>query len=222
MAAFVNSCAICDGPITEATPFLSTSGCAFSEGHPLFKYCDAGLHQACLANWEHRRSYAEAYSAHRGAGHLLQEREHWVLSCGPIVGLPYGKVALPYYAEIRLREWPARLYSRFNELGSFIEERRWEPKYIKPLNDHIRSLVASFPASNAELEELLLPRVLLMLERGPEHRTRYVAILALELFGEKARIAIPLLRNALNDEHGSVRQAAHILLKRWQIGGGSA
>jgi hypothetical protein len=221
MAIFLHSCAICDGQITEATPYLATSGCAFPEGHPLWKYCDTGLHQACLADWEHRRVFAEAYSANGGA-HLLLEHEQWVLYCGPIVYGPHGKVQHPYYAEIRLREWPARLYSRFHEWDAFIRERQWEQNHIEPLNDHIRSLVAGFPPSSAELEGLLLPHVLAMLERGPAHRTRYVAILALELLGDKARTAIPLLRNALDDEHGSVRQAAHMLLKRWQAGAGGA
>lgn len=44
-------------------------------------------------------------------------------------------------------------------------------------------------------------------------QVRFVAVLALHLFGEKTIIAEPLVKLALNDEHGSVRQAAHILLK---------
>ena len=41
----------------------------------------------------------------------------------------------------------------------------------------------------------------------------HVPVLLLHLFGEKAIVAEPLVKLALNDEHGSVRQAAHMLLK---------
>lgn len=203
-------------PITEDTPVLNTSGCAFPGSHPLWKYCDTGLHQECLANWSHRPEFSEGYFAIGNMGHVLQRTEQWVLLCGPVMYGPHGKVRLPYYAEIRLREWPARLYSRFGEWGDFIAERRWESNLIPALRQHIQPLSASFPASTSALEDLLLPEVVAMLERGPNHRTRYVAALALALFGERARAAEPQLRNALDDEHGSVRQAAHSLLKSWQ------
>ena len=216
MGFLSSTCAICEMQITAETPILNTSGCAFPESHHLWKYCDTGLHQECLAKWNHRPEFSEGYFGIRGAVHLLQETEQWVLLCGPVMYGPHGKVQLPYYAEIRLRDWPVRLYSRFHEWSNFVAERQWESKFIPQLNQHIQALSVAFPESTAALEDLLLPKVVAMLECGPEHRTRYVAALALELFGERARVAEPQLRHALNDEHGSVRQAAHVLLKAWQ------
>lgn len=216
MGFLASTCAICEKPITADTPVIGTSGCAFPESHDLWKYCDTSLHQDCLAEWSQRSEFSAGYFAIRGAVLVLQEAEQWVLLCGPITYGPHGKVRLPYYAEIRLREWPARLYSRFHDWGRFVEERQWESKFIPPINRHIQALLHCFPSSTSALEDLLLPQVLVMLEHGPDHRTRYVATLALGLFGERARVGIPLLRHAVNDEHGSVRQAAAALLKDWQ------
>ena len=217
MGFLTNTCAICQKPITAETPTLGTSGCAFPESHHLWKYCDTQLHQNCLADWPYRSEFSAGYFEIRGAGHVLQESQEWVLCSGPVVYGPHGKVSLPYYAEIRLREWPVRLYSRFHEWADFIGSRKWEATFIPPLNRYIEAVSPGFPNTIFSLEELLLPRVMAMLELSPDHRQRYVAALALGLFGNKARIAESLVRAALNDEHGSVRQTAHILLKSWQV-----
>lgn len=143
------------------------------------------------------------------------EGARWVLSCGPLVYGPHGKVDYPYYAEVRLREWPIRLYSRFQDWTEFIARREWEHWCIEPLNAYINSLLTEFPKSTDHLEEFLLPQIIAVIKHGVHNRSRYVAVLSLGLLGQKARSAIPVLREALNDKHGSVRQAAHILLKKW-------
>jgi hypothetical protein len=166
-----------------------------------------------LLDWPHRAEFSAGYFRIRSGGHVLLEAEEWRLCSGPIQYGPQGKVSLPYYAEICLREWPVRLYSRFQEWDDFISSRKWRATSIPGLCGDIEKLLPTFPASSSALEELLLPRIMEMLELGTEHRIRYVAVLALHLFGEKAIIAEPLVKLALNDEHGSVRQGAHMLLK---------
>jgi hypothetical protein len=217
MGFLASTCAICSGPITPETPVIGTSGCAFPESHHLWQYCDTQLHQACLADWRYRSEFSAGYFGIRIGGHVLHETEEWRLCSGPVQYGPHGKVRLPYYAEIRLREWPVRLYSRFEEWDDFISSRKWQATSIPALNYEIEKFLPHFPASSAELEALLLPSIMAMLELGQDHRTRYVAVLALHLFGEKANIAEPLVKLALNDGHGSVRQAAHILLKSFQV-----
>lgn len=213
MGFLASTCAICSGPITPKTPVIGTSGCAFPESHHLWQYCDTQLHQDCLVDWLHRAEFSAGYFEIRSAAHVLLETEEWRLCSGPVQYGPHGKVSLPYYAEIRLREWPVRLYSRFQEWDDFISSRKWQATSIPVLCREIESLLPSLPASSSALEELLLPRIMEMLELGVEHRTRFVAVLALHLFREKAIIAEPLLKLALNDKHGGVRQAAHTLLK---------
>jgi hypothetical protein len=213
MGFLASTCAICSGPITPQTPVIGTSGCAFPESHHLWQFCDTQLHQDCLLDWPHRAEFSAGYFRIRSGGHVLLEAEEWRLCSGPIQYGPQGKVSLPYYAEICLREWPVRLYSRFQEWDDFISSRKWRATSIPGLCGDIEKLLPTFPASSSALEELLLPRIMEMLELGTEHRIRYVAVLALHLFGEKAIIAEPLVKLALNDEHGSVRQGAHMLLK---------
>lgn len=216
MTFFIDKCAICNQRITKETPFLVTSGCLFPEPHYLWKFCDTGLHQTCLAQWEHRIEFSLAFCTEPLPGNILKRGTKWILRCGPLIYGPYGKVELPYYAEIRLTEWPLRLYSRFLEWGHFIVNRQWEDTCIEPLNKEIQAYFPEFPNSTEQLQELLLPHVIELIQKGQTHRSRYVGVLALELFGQIAHSAIPVLTEALDDEHGSVRQAAHILLKKWK------
>ena len=48
---------------------------------------------------------------------LLAEGPDWSLVCGPNA---LGKT--PYYAEVRLREWPMRLYSHYGKWTNFMRE----------------------------------------------------------------------------------------------------
>jgi len=106
------SCAICHEQLDRA--YTATSGCAFGEGHPLWPYCDAPLHLDCLERWPHREQFSRGYfdaaveSRHAGYGHLLFQTQSWVLVCGPNVNGGH-----PYFAEVRLTDWPFRLYSKW-------------------------------------------------------------------------------------------------------------
>lgn len=118
MAFFIKDCAICGHAITDNTPSIATSGVAFAPPHPLYEFCDAGLHQNCLVNWPYRREFSAGYA--RGFGHLLRSEKEWTLICGPMMYGPDGKPGWPYYAEIRLFDWPMRLYSRFEEWEDYL------------------------------------------------------------------------------------------------------
>jgi hypothetical protein len=53
-------CAICCEPLGSA-PIFATSGVFFSEGDPLFPFCDAPMHWSCYAEWPARERFARAY-----------------------------------------------------------------------------------------------------------------------------------------------------------------
>jgi hypothetical protein len=111
-------CAICGGQLDRV--YTATSGCAFPQGHPLWGYCDAPLHLDCLETWPHREEFSRGYfdqavESHRsGYGHILARGESWVLVCGP-----RAAGGLPYFAEVRLADWPFRLYSKWEAWPDF-------------------------------------------------------------------------------------------------------
>lgn len=126
-----SECAICGKPLDR--PYTATSGCAFAPDAPLFRYCDAPLHLDCLAEWPARQEFARAYyegslGAYRqGPGNLLHLTESWFLACGPIVeeGSVSAKLLLsqagePVFAEVRLKDWPFRLYSGWREWDHYV------------------------------------------------------------------------------------------------------
>jgi hypothetical protein len=123
-------CAICGDPLSS--PYTATSGCAFGAGHLLFRYCDAPLHLACLEGWPHREPFSRAYfddslaSYRSGRGILLHDAGSWFLACGPVVGLDSPSVKImrrtpgkPVYAEVRLADWPFRLYSPWGDWDAY-------------------------------------------------------------------------------------------------------
>jgi hypothetical protein len=52
-------CPICGELISD--PVFATSGLFLSPTDPLWSYCDARIHWACYATWEHRERFAQAY-----------------------------------------------------------------------------------------------------------------------------------------------------------------
>lgn len=114
-----STCAICGERLDRA--YTATSGCAFSSGHPLWEYCDAPLHLDCLEDWPHREEFSRGYfesaveSCQQGYGHLLSQTESWVLVCGPSCNM-----GLPYFAEVRLTDWPFRLYSKWKDWSTYV------------------------------------------------------------------------------------------------------
>jgi len=215
MAMIIDKCAICEEKIAQDALYISTSGCAFPEGHALWQYCDTGLHQQCLLNWKRRVEFSTGYFSLSTGAHELILQEHWKLTCGPLIYGPQGKVNLPYYAQIEFREWPGRLYSKFVDWPSYISNKVWEKNNIPELNSYIDSFYQKFPKTLESLQELLLQPILEGIKNGEHHKQRYVYILSLDLFDKNMLYDfIPILDNSLNDEHGSVRQAAHILLKK--------
>lgn len=118
--AFLITCPICGGDFKDGRSYTATSGVAFAPPHPLYEYCDAGLHLACLADWPRRAEFSKAYfDGSRqfaiSSGTLLAEDPDWILRCGPA---PKDKD--PYYAEVDVVDWPFRLYSRFEAWDSFV------------------------------------------------------------------------------------------------------
>jgi hypothetical protein len=125
-------CAICDAAALDR-PFIATSGLAFPPTDALWKFCDAPLHQDCLAAWEHRIRFARRYfdrayeAVWKDQGLLLLEGEGWFLHCGPPLSeellrragsSPLFKDARPgepFFAEVRLAEWPKVLHAPWNE-----------------------------------------------------------------------------------------------------------
>lgn len=218
MAIFVTDCAICGERITKDTPCVTTSGVAFPPPHPLYQFCDAGLHQKCLLTWEHRGEFAAGYAA--GSGNILRQENEWNLICGPMGYGPHGKPGWPYYAEIRLCDWPIRLYSRFEEWGTFVMEREWEEDFIPEINEVVRRLEGSFPRTDEDLRQYLWQPLVETMLHGEHYRTRYIAAVSLNLFDDnQIRTEINSLKRALEDEHGSVRNAAQIILKRLRTKG---
>lgn len=109
-------------------PFTATSGCAFASTHRLFRFCDAPLHLDCLAAWPDRVEFSLAYfhgsleGYRSGSGSLLYASTSWFLACGPIVeqastiqARMAWHVGEPVFAEVRLAEWPFRLYSKWRQ-----------------------------------------------------------------------------------------------------------
>lgn len=115
-------CAICGQRLDRA--YTATSGCAFDSKHPLWEYCDAPLHLDCLERWPQREQFSRGYfdatvdSRRQGYGHLLAQAKSWVLVCGP-----RWNTGLPYFAEVRLIDWPFRLYSKWEDWSDYIGGR---------------------------------------------------------------------------------------------------
>ncbi len=125
-------CAICrDTDLNR--PFIATSGIAFPPTDALWKFCDAPLHQDCLATWEHRIRFARGYferareAVWRNQGLLLLEGPGWFLRCGGPLSEDLlrragaaplfngARAGEPFFAEVRLAEWPKALYTRWND-----------------------------------------------------------------------------------------------------------
>jgi hypothetical protein len=116
---FLTVCPICREGFHDGRPYTGTSGVVFPSGHPLYQYCDAGLHFECLEGWADRGEFSKGYfeMKRRGfisIGTLLSEGPGWILGCGPA---PLDRA--PYYVEIDLEGWPCRLYSRWDNWGAF-------------------------------------------------------------------------------------------------------
>lgn len=117
---FLNNCCLCGRGFGDRRPKTGTWGVAFPLPHPLYRYCDGGMHLDCLEKWPHRLEFSRGYFAGRradysGMGTLLAEGNGWILGCGP--SLPNGD---PYYAEVDLSDWPCRLYTQWANWDHFV------------------------------------------------------------------------------------------------------
>jgi hypothetical protein len=56
-----STCAICGQGFADRVALFATSGVAFDQGHPLWRFCDAPMHWDCYAAWPHRPEFARAY-----------------------------------------------------------------------------------------------------------------------------------------------------------------
>ena len=117
---FLITCPICHGDFKDGRSHTATSGVAFPPPHPLYEYCDAGLHLECMETWPHRVEFSRGYFLEKrgmfeAMGTLLGEGSGWILGCGPA---PIGRE--PYYAEIDLEDWPFRLYCNWHDWEAFL------------------------------------------------------------------------------------------------------
>lgn len=144
-------CPICGGSLDR--PYTATSGCAFAEGHTLFRYCDAPLHFSCLEGWEHRHEFSKEYfdlaceDARQRPRGLLLDGEGWALICGPAVT---GKK--PYYIQVRFRDWPMTLHARWQQWESFFSEDRikeLEGSAIREAQCVLTALHEKFPSQDS-------------------------------------------------------------------------
>ena len=213
MAIFISNCAICNEKIDENTPCLATSGVAFIPPHPLYQFCDVGLHQKCLSGWKHRREFSLGYV--NGSGLILESTEDYRIVCGPMGYGPNGKPGWPYYVEVRLCDWPVRLYSRFEDWESYLSAKTWESEHINEINEHIDELIDDIPSTNEKIQDLLWQPLVSTMLNGENYRSRYIATISLNLYKDsKVLEVIPELKKAKEDEHGSVRNESHLILKR--------
>ena len=125
-----STCALCDELLDR--PYMATSGVAFPPPSPLYRYCDAPLHFDCLERWPDRKAFSAGYfdaavSHFRDHANLLVERPDWVLGAGPTrhnqppAGTRQRSIReLPYYAEVRLPDWPFRLYTHWDAWDAFL------------------------------------------------------------------------------------------------------
>jgi len=54
-------CAICGKPLDLKRNLFATSGVFFPPGDPLWRFCDAGMHWSCYADWPERSRFARTY-----------------------------------------------------------------------------------------------------------------------------------------------------------------
>ena len=125
-----STCALC-GELLDR-PYIATSGVAFPLVSPLYRYCDAPLHFDCLERWPDREAFSAGYfesalARFRDHANLLVKRADWILGAGPTRHnqLPGGMTRpldndLPYYAEVRLPDWPFRLYTQWLDWEAFL------------------------------------------------------------------------------------------------------
>ena len=154
----LTKCPICNGDLDR--PYTATSGCAFPPDHHLFSYCDAALHYSFLEAWKFRQEFSKEYfdqacqaARQRPAG-LLLDREEWALLCGPAVP---GKK--PYYVQVRFRDWPMSLHSKWEQWESLLsggETRTMEGSAVLEAECVIETLRDELPSQ--ELLDALYER----------------------------------------------------------------
>jgi len=54
-------CPICGSVLTSGEGLFATSGVAFPDTDPLFRFCDAAMHWRCYEQWPERTRFARAY-----------------------------------------------------------------------------------------------------------------------------------------------------------------
>lgn len=158
---FLISCPICGGDFKDGRPYTCTSGVVFIPPHPLYEYCDAGLHYECLENWPHTAEFSKGYylatkSMFEYMNTLLIEGQGWILGCGPA---PRSK--LPYYVKITLENWPFSLKSKWDDWDLYLEGKYRDGICGRALEDanmivkQVRELVPNLKALEIIRQEKL-------------------------------------------------------------------
>jgi hypothetical protein len=170
----ITPCAICQGALDRA--YLATSGVAFPESHPLYRFCDAPLHLDCLEEWPHRLQFSQGYFAlfkqacQRGYATQLAiaSDRSWSLGCGPCRRTctlkDFDRNRLndwPYYVQVVLQDWPIRLYSYWNEWEAFVAgeySKGWEGGALLAAHQRmavVRTIAPDLPSLERLLENYI-------------------------------------------------------------------
>lgn len=96
-----STCVLCGEKLDR--PYTSTWGIPFPPEHRLAEYGDAPLHLDCIADWEDRIVFSEAYfvealNRYSEVGHVLIADADWIFVTGPS-----SVIAPPDFAEVVLR-----------------------------------------------------------------------------------------------------------------------
>lgn len=70
-----STCAICGEKLDEHRDYMATSGVWYESDHPLYAFCDAGMHWDCYEKWPHRPKFAEDYVRSRAQAN--EENPYW-------------------------------------------------------------------------------------------------------------------------------------------------
>ena len=82
-------CALCGSVLNEGDDIFATSHFISDRKDPLWRYSDAGMHQACFLAWDHRRAFIEKYNETVGPirwGNGISQR---MLEDGTIIEAPH-------------------------------------------------------------------------------------------------------------------------------------
>jgi len=212
MAIFITNCAICKAQILEETPYLATSGVAFVPPHPLYEFCDVGLHQSCLINWQFRKEFSSGYFF--SSGTEIVKNDNWLIGIGPYIYGPGGEPNWPYYLEVRFSEWLIRLYAKFQEWPEYIKTKPWQAENIEELNNFINGYYSEFSITLNEIKSKLLISLKDLVTSDIEAKIKMRVAKCFKLFPNETLVSlIPFFKEIKESAPDSVRHTFNKIIK---------